>query len=334
MAAGALTKAASAGPLEAMPRLESTRRRVPALLACGLAMALAVPRHALAAQVRPTTPTVPPPSAQKDRYFITSDGVRLHYTDSGPMRAASIGGPAHTIVLIPGWTMPAWIWNRQIAYFAASYRVIAFDPRGQGLSDVPDGGYEPGRRGQDIAELIAQLGPAPVLLVGWSLGVLDSLAYLHTHGDAHVAGLVLVDNSVGENPPPPPPAPHRGPYRRPPPYDERMRSFVRSMFRRSPGEDYLDQLTAATLHTPEAAADRLLAYPVPRTYWKEAIYSTAKPVLYAVRPGLAGQAANLQANHPATVTEIFADAGHALFIDDADRFNRLMQGFISQLVWK
>ena len=31
-------------------------------------------------------------------------------------------------------------------------------------------GYEPGRRGQDIAELIANLEPVPVLLVGWSLG--------------------------------------------------------------------------------------------------------------------------------------------------------------------
>ena len=44
----------------------------------------------------------------------------------------------------------------------------------------------------------------PVLLVGWSLGVLDALAYLHAHGDAAVAGLVLVDNSIGEEPPPPP----------------------------------------------------------------------------------------------------------------------------------
>jgi len=32
-----------------------------------------------------------------------------------------------------------------------------------------------------------------VLLVGWSLGVLDTLAYLHSHGDAQIAGLVLPD---------------------------------------------------------------------------------------------------------------------------------------------
>ena len=112
-----------------------------------------------------------------------------------------------------------------------------------------------------------------------------------------------------------------------------MRSFVRSMFRQPMGEDYLERLTEAALRTPEPASEKLLSYPVPRTYWREAVYSTNKPVLYAVRPGLAGQAANLQSNHPAAESVIFADAGHALFVDDAPRFNAVMQGFIRQLVW-
>ena len=133
----------------------------------------------------------------QSRYFVTSDGVRLHYLEAGPR-------PGHTIVFVPGWTMPAWIWQPQISAFAQRYHVVAFDPRGQGDSDAPAYGYEPGRRGQDIAELIANLEPVPVLLVGWSLGVLDTLAYVRAHGDEKVAGLVLVDNSVGEEPPPPP----------------------------------------------------------------------------------------------------------------------------------
>jgi microsomal epoxide hydrolase len=142
---------------------------------------------------------------------------------------------------------------------------------------------------------------------------------------------VLVDNSVGENPPP---APHRGvPHHRRLPYEMRMASFVRSMFRHSPGEAYLERLTEAALHTPEAASERLLAYPVPRTYWREAIYATEKPVLYVVRPGLSGQAGNLAAHRPNTECVVFRDAGHALFIDDADRFNSVMLRFIRQYVW-
>src|ERR1700685_770500 len=93
----------------------------------------------------------------QDKYFITSDGVRLHYLEAGPRTG-------HTIVFVPGWTMPAWIWLPQIQAFAGRYHVVAFDPRGQGDSDAPASGYEPGRRSQDIAELIANLAPVPVLL--------------------------------------------------------------------------------------------------------------------------------------------------------------------------
>ena len=113
--------------------------------------------------------------------------------------------------------------------------------------------------------------------------------------------------------------------------DAALRPRACSAGRRPPA--YLDRLTEATLHTPEAACRALLSYPVPRTYWREAIYSTAKPVLYVVRPGFAAQAANLQRNRPNTETALFADAGHALFVDDAARFNALMAGFLHRRIW-
>ena len=76
---------------------------------------------------------VRPAAAQsivQSRYFVTSDGVRLHYLEAGPRLG-------HTIVFVPGWTMPAWIWQPQIRAFAQRYHVVAFDPRGQGDSDAP-----------------------------------------------------------------------------------------------------------------------------------------------------------------------------------------------------
>ncbi len=263
---------------------------------------------------------------ERDRFFLTSDGVRLHYLEAGPSNA-------HTLVFIPGWTMPAWIWAPQIDAFAQHYHVVAFDPRGQGDSGVPADGYEPMRRGRDVAELINHLNPVPVVVVAWSLGVLDTLASVRAQGDRLIAGLVLVDNSVGEEPAPPfQPVPHRvGP---PPSRAEAMRQFVRAMFHRVPSTAYLDRLTEACLRTPEAASRSLLAYPLPRSYWKEAIYATKVPILYAVRPRWVAQGQNLVRNRPDTEMEVFSDAGHALFLDDPERFDGVIDSFLRRRVWR
>jgi microsomal epoxide hydrolase len=264
-------------------------------------------------------------TASRDAYFLSSDGVRLHYLEAG------LNHP-HTIVFIPGWTMPAWIWMAQLDAFSASYHTVAFDPRGQGDSAVPAGGYEPNRRGRDLRDLLDHLKGSPVTVVAWSLGVLDTLAMIHSGGDRGIAGLVLVDNSVGEEPPP---VVHPAPPRSEAPVDHAtfMRGFVASMFHTHPSADYLARLTAATLRTPEAASKQLLSYPVPRTYWREALYATSVPLLYVIRPHWMAQGDNLLRNRPNTELEVFADAGHALFVDDAARFNAVVARFLRQKVW-
>ncbi|WP_025286066.1 alpha/beta fold hydrolase [Granulibacter bethesdensis] len=270
-------------------------------------------------------------AADYNRFISASDGIRLHMIEAGSASAPSI-------LFVPGWCMPAWIWDRQLTFFSRRFHVAALDPRGQGESDIPSTGYDPWRRGQDIADAIAQLGGdtgAGVLLVGWSLGVLDVLAYLHEHGDSHIAGLVLIDNSIGENPAPGATSGKRRGGRKAHPLNRQasMQAFVRSMFHKPQSTAFLEQLTQDALHTPPDVAAALLRYPVPRTYWKEAVYATAKPVLYAVRPAFEGQAMNLAARHPNAEISIFRTAGHALFIDEADQFNRLMESFITRKVW-
>ena len=268
----------------------------------------------------------PTPGRATDRQVTTSDGVKLHVIDAGP-------ASAKTILFVPGWTMPAWIFQEQIRTFSQKYHVIAMDPRGQGYSEVPLTGYDHLRRGQDIADVIAAYGNRPVVLVGWSLGVLDSLAYAQQYGDQRLAGLVLIDNSVGEDPPPV--ASSALPGRRGPKLEraEQMRRFVAGMFRVSPGAAYLEALTEASLNTPPDAAAQLASYPAPRTYWKDAVYSVRKPVLYIVRPRFAGQAGNLAAKRPDTEAVIFETAGHALFVDEAARFDSLLDGFIRRRIW-
>ena len=113
----------------------------------------------------------------------------------------------------------------------------------------------------------------------------------------------------------------------------RPRRFVRSMFRTHQSEAWLDRLTETCLRTPEPAARLLLAYPVPRSFWREAVYSTDKPVLYVVRPRWTAQAENLVNKHKSAEMALFADAGHALFVDEAARFNARLADFIHRKIW-
>ena len=112
-----------------------------------------------------------------------------------------------------------------------------------------------------------------------------------------------------------------------------MRRFVQGMFRQPQPPAYLDRLTRATLRTPEDAGKALLAYPVPRSYWRQGVYATDRPLIYIIRPRWEAQAANLMRNRPDTQVEIFPTAGHALFVDEAARFNRVVDTFLRQRVW-
>lgn len=268
--------------------------------------------------------------AAESRSFITSDGARLHYLEAGP-------SSAQTVLFVPGWTMPAWIWERQIAALEGRFHVLALDPRGQGESDVTRFGYTHDRRGRDIGELIDHAAEGPVVLVGWSLGVLDSLAYVADAGDDRIAGLVLVDNSVGEEPAPAPRADRGGSRADAPalPEPERKRrraAFVAGMFADDPGTEYRARLTEQALRMAQSDERRLLAYDVPREHWRAALHSTDRPVLYAVRPRWREQGANLVRTHADARMEVFPTAGHALFVDESERFNALLIDFLDTRV--
>lgn len=266
----------------------------------------------------------------ESRSFITSDGARLHYLEAGPRSG-------RTVVFVPGWTMPAWIFDKQIEALSDRFHVLALDPRGQGESEVTRFGYTWERRGRDIGELIDHAGEGDVVLVGWSLGVIDSLAWVADGGADRLAGLVLIDNSIGEGPPPAAaPAPPRSvaPSPEPTPQARRDRraAFVASMFAHDPGADYRARLTDQALRMSVDDERRLRAYDAPRSYWRAAVHSTDRPVLYVVRPTFREQGEALVRTHPDASMTVFEDAGHALFVDEPERFNALLIDFLDHRV--
>ena len=274
-----------------------------------------------------------PAPAMTRRSFKTSDGVTLSYIETAPPSSSG----ALTIALIPGWCMPATIWSEQLTGLGAHYRVLAFDPRGHGESEVPDGGYTAPRRAADLKEFIAAAVPArtKVLLVGWSLAALETLEYVHRHGDTRLAGLALIDSSVGELPAPPgnndPTADS--------PFKRRVRDdrpgflaeFVRAIFNKPRPPEELQALAEGAQRISVDNAIALLSFPYPREHWKQAALAYKKPLLYAVTPQFSAQAGNLEKHRPGTRIEVFRQAGHALFVDEPERFNALILEFARSL---
>jgi microsomal epoxide hydrolase len=265
------------------------------------------------------TCVAPACAAADSLFFTTSDGVRLHYTAQGE---------GETLLFVPGWLMPGEIWARQADYFARNYRVVAFDPRSQGDSQLAPSGNNIRRRAQDLHELIEHLGSKRVVLVAWSLGVMESLLYIHTYGDGRIAALVFVDNSIGELPPQTggTTIPARVPWTR----EGEMADFVRAIIKSPQPPEYLAQITASALRAPPETGRSLLAITYPRTFWRSVIYHTRKPLLYAVTPSLQGQAESLLRKRKRTSIEVFADAGHALFVDEPGRFNAVLAAFLDR----
>jgi len=297
--------------------MSSSRARIllNALLVCA---GVACTPHADAAMERPLHSTS----------FLTSDGVRLHVLEACPDGAAIASGASGPVIaFIPGWSMPASIWREQLAALGASHCVAALDPRGQGESEIPEAGYSIDRRAADVQEFVARY--PSVVLVGWSLGALEALEYLHLHGDAAVDALVLVDSSVGEEPPPPPGSDFISALRN----DRRatLEDFVRDIFKSRRPESEIEYLTEAALRMPLEGSLSIFPRGIPRTHWRDIARAFPKPLLYVVTPQFEEQAHNLQLNRAGTRIEVFDDAGHALFADEPARFNSLIAGFVAEV---
>lgn len=257
------------------------------------------------------------------RLFRTSDGVGLSFLEAGQKFA---GKKKPSIVLVPGWAMPATIWRGQIGFLSRRYHTLAFDPRAQGESEVPLQGYTAERRATDMKEFLEPL--SNVILVGWSLAAIESLQYVHRFGDERLAGMALVDSSVGEEPAPKPGGNFKQRLRED--RDGALADFARAIFARPRTDEEINELVRVAKRMALEDSLALLDYPFDRAHWRNIARSFKKPLLYVVTSQFAAQAANLKKNRPATEVAVFTNAGHALFVDEPKRFNALIERFINK----
>lgn len=124
-----------------------------------------------------------PASAGRLEYIEVEKNVRLHVTDLGE------GQP---IVLIHGWPLSDEMYEYQYQYLSRKgFRVIGITLRGFGKSDKPYGRYDFDVFSDDIKVVLEKLKIENAVLGGFSMGGAVVIHYVTKYNAAHISKLAL-----------------------------------------------------------------------------------------------------------------------------------------------
>lgn len=270
-------------------------------------------------------------AAAEKQYTITApDGVQLAVQESG-----NPAGPA--IIFIHGLLGSRLNWEQQTtASRLQRYRLITYDMRGHGLSGKPEDAesYRDGRRyADDLAAVIKASHATRPVLVGWSLGGVVMSNYLSAYSDKDIGALVYVNGVIELN--------AQLITAQPEVYAgmassdlkthlDAVRTFISLCFNTQPDQATFERLLAnaamaswpMTKATPTMTVESVQSLPkvqVPLL----ALYG-GKDALVQTMPTLA----RLKALAPRARTIVYDNAGHAPFLEEAQRFNRDLATFV------
>lgn len=259
-------------------------------------------------------------------------GVRLHLVETG-------NPSGRPIVFIHGFSQCSLAWARQLnSELAESFRLIAMDMRGHGLSDKPRESYGDSKLwADDVHAVIQALHLDRPVLCGWSYGPLVILDYVRHYGENNIRGLNFVDGitKLGS--------------------DEAVSVLTADFLNLIPGffstdaqesVGALDSLVRMCFATELSAEDRYLMLGfnscVP-PYVRQALFSRSfdnddllpklrTPTLIThgaedavVKPTVIDQQ---MARIPRATIQMIANAGHGCFWDAAPTYNRCLQEFV------
>ena len=120
-------------------------------------------------------------------------GVKLHVREWGQTDAPAM-------LLIHGWSQNHLCWQKQYeSQLADAFRIVSFDLRGHGMSEVPhaeDQYTNAGLWADDIAAIIDHLSLQHPVLVGWSYAGFAICDYVRKYGEDAIAGINFVGAAV------------------------------------------------------------------------------------------------------------------------------------------
>ncbi len=123
--------------------------------------------------------------------YVQVNQVKLFYIDEGSGK--------ETIVFSHGLLWSHKMFEEQIDFLKKNYRVIAYDHRGQGQSEVASGSYDMDLLTEDASVLIDELVGGPVHFLGLSMGGFVGMR-LAARYPKKVKSLMLLETSANAEP--------------------------------------------------------------------------------------------------------------------------------------
>jgi len=276
----------------------------------------------------------PAVQAETKTYSVTApDGVTLAVRESGDPQGIPV-------IFIHGLLGSTLNWEAQVADPRLQrYRLISYDMRGHGLSGKPGAAdaYSDGRRwADDLQAVIKSSHAARPVLVGWSLGGAIISNYLTAYGDGAIAGAVYVDGVIELKPEQI--VAHPEVYRDLNAPDlkthlDAVREFLRLCFHTQPAAPDFERLLA---NAAVASWDMQRSVQSMKIDLAGGLGKAKVPVLliYGAQDALVNARSSIARAaevNPLIRSKQYDSSGHAPFIEEADRFNRDLAGFIDGL---
>ncbi len=263
----------------------------------------------------------------KDLFLQVGD-IKIHYLDAG--------SGDRTLVFVPGWTMTAEVWREQIPYFSSrGFRVLALDPRSQGLTTKTDSGNTYQQQAADLHAFLQSLKIEHSYLVGWASGAIVLLEYVSSPETFKPEKMVFVDCI--------PAALKSDEY----PgaitmqqarklilsfQDDRKKAteqYVRSLFKGRQPETTITDLVEGGLKTPIGAAVSLY-FDIFTGDRSPALKHVAVPNLIIATADTRAIGEFMKSQTQRSNLEVIEEAGSAVFLNKPQAFNQALESFLGE----
>jgi non-heme chloroperoxidase len=254
--------------------------------------------------------------------------IKIHYLEAG--------SGDRPLVFVPGWTMPAEIWQEQIPYFSArGFHVFALDLRSQGQTTRTETGNTYHQQAADLNAFLQSLKIEHSYLVGWAAGVTTLLEYLSSPEILRPEKVVFVegipacaklDDYPGST------TTQQARKLLLSFQDDRakaMDQYIRSLFKASHPEILYKELLESSLKTPLAAAVSLYFDQFTGDR-RPALRHIGVPTLIFTTPEDRTIGEYMKSRITRASLQVIENAGPAIFLDRPQAFNQALEAFLGE----